>query len=346
MLLENETDFVAERYVLQDAEGRDRLVVVAKATYALDLQKGLCLADDQLPILEADDYFGDPETSGIRNSTDVSWGCSSTDIGLIGHAVAPDEKTSQLEVVLSVGKLKRRVAVFGDRSWKRVLGGWKLSKPAVFDRIPLTHEHAFGGSDLTHSDEKKHYQEQRNPLGVGAWVKKGAVKRSELSVPNLEDPEDLIKKPGDRPQPAGVGFVASHWEPRLSLAGTYDEAWIKDRMPLLPDDFDSKHNQAAHPSMIYDGCLAGDEEVFVSGVRADGGYAVQLPGKILECVVEMSNESVELLMNLSKLVIDADEKQILMTWRAELDVHGKLYDVQEIGVRYHQDGASSIETVE
>jgi hypothetical protein len=37
---------------------------------------------------------------------------------------------------------------------------------------------------------------------------------------------------------AGFGALNKAWAPRLALAGTYDDAWLNDRHPYLPKDFD------------------------------------------------------------------------------------------------------------
>ena len=47
--------------------------------------------------------------------------------------------------------------------------------------------------------------------------------------------------PGIRPATAGgVGPVARHWQPRASYAGTYDEAWRRQRAPIGRTDFDER----------------------------------------------------------------------------------------------------------
>ena len=51
---------------------------------------------------------------------------------------------------------------------------------------------------------------------------------------HLEDLRRPIRTLGDRYVPQGFGFIAPHWEPRVGFAGTYDEAWQKNRAPHLP----------------------------------------------------------------------------------------------------------------
>ena len=42
---------------------------------------------------------------------------------------------------------------------------------------------------------------------------------------------------GDYPV-VGLGAVGRWWQPRLALAGTYDDSWKQTRWPGLPEDFD------------------------------------------------------------------------------------------------------------
>jgi hypothetical protein len=78
--------------------------------------------------------------------------------------------------------------------------------------------------------------------------------------------------------PAGFGFIAGDWQPRLALAGTYDEAWTKKRAPLLPKDFDRRFFNAATPGLVTADYLAGNEKVLVLGATAEGRWEFRLPG--------------------------------------------------------------------
>lgn len=37
------------------------------------------------------------------------------------------------------------------------------------------------------------------------------------------------------------------WQPRLRYAGTYDQHWMDERLPFLPEDFDLRYFQSAPP---------------------------------------------------------------------------------------------------
>lgn len=331
MKFENKTPYEGGRYVIQDRNGKDLLVIVIKATFDFTHEGRLNLADNQLPVEPADQYYGDPETTGIRYASDVTFGKKATDIALVGHAVAMKQKTRQTIVSLSVGKLRKKISVFGNRYWKSPLSPLRFSSPEPFEKIPLTYERAFGGKDLSHKKDKHHEYEARNPIGSGFRAKKTGIKRKGQPLPNLEDPSSLIKSPKQRPIPAGLGFICPFWEPRLGYAGTYDEDWQKNRMPLLPEDFDPAWCHAAHPDMIYPGFLQGNEEINIKGVSEKGPYEFFLPGIRPVCKVRfITEEDGTPEMNIEKLFIDADNEQAILVWTAEMEIHNRLYDVTEI----------------
>ncbi len=330
MKLENNTPFEAGNFVLQDQDGKDLLIVVVKATYGFDHSGSLTLSDEQEPVAFADQYFGSVEETGIKYASDITFGKEATDIALIGHAVAGKEKQRKSFVIFNVGTIKKKVAVFGDRHWKSTLGFKRISKPEPFSTIRLVYENAFGGNDLSHKNPKKHEFEQKNTIGKGFRAKKSRLKTKEINLPNLEDPENLIKSFKSRPAPSSLGFISPHWQPRMGFAGTYDEHWQKNRMPLLPEDFDTKYNQAAHPDLIYPGFLEGNENVLIAGVSEKGPYEFSLPDIRPACRIELSGEEHHPEINIEKLVINTDEEKAFIVWHCSLDIHDRLYDVETI----------------
>src|SRR5215469_9031201 len=117
--------------------------------------------------------------------------------------------------------------------------------------MPLLYERAFGGWDCTDEDPQKHRYEPRNPAGTGFRHTHRA--EDEFALPNIEDPAQPFRTYGERPPPAGFGFIAANWLPRLSFAGTYDRAWDDERKPLLPTDFDRRFFNGASTGLIAPG---------------------------------------------------------------------------------------------
>jgi len=308
-----------------DPRGEETVLVVVKASFDIS-RGGVRLADEQDGIALADEYYGEPGQSSLRHAGDGILFKPATDVVLIGSAHAPGKPCGRVDDVLTAGRLSKTVRVFGDRRWERGLVSPRASEPAPFERMPLVYERAFGGTDTTVQES-----ERRNPVGVGFRGEKSALPMVGVPLPNLEDPARLIGQPADRPAPAGFGFIAPHWEPRLQYAGTYDQSWVDDRAPLLPADYDPRFQQVAPAGQVCPGYLVGGEPVEVRNASPSGLLNFPLPKPRIE--VWLGTEEPRALdVNLDTVVIDGDRERLLMTWRGGASVHDRVYDLEWIKV--------------
>ncbi len=334
MELRNETPFTCDRLVYGDGAGRDRLLVIVKAVFAVNAEQGLTALEEQPALRGCDTFFDEIGTSSIQWETEMIPAKPNTDVVLLGTAQCKDQRlVAHLDVHLEIGPLSKRVSVFGDRVWEDGLTGFKPSDPIPFRQMPLRYERAFGGCDQS-PDNRDHWEaERRNPVGVGFRAKRSTLPILGSPLPNLEDPAALIHHVGDRPAPAGFGTIARDWSPRARLAGTYDEAWQSKRAPLLPEDFDPRYHNSAHPDLIAAGHLRGDEAVAVANVLAEGGsWRFQLPGESPRARVQVAGHETQLDLHLDTVVLDADAQQVTQIWRGECDIHNRLHQVKEIRV--------------
>jgi hypothetical protein len=233
--------------------------------------------------------------------------------------------------------VSKRLAISGDRTWTRGLIGTKISDPQPFVKMPLKYELAFGGTDLEPKNPDAPDYEPRNPIGVGLAPKgsKGSLEGKPL--PNIEDPEHLIKGAGDRPAPAGLGPICPHWAPRKNYAGTYDEAWTKNRAPYLPKDFDPRFLNSAHPDLIAPSYLEGGEPVEMSGVLPRGAQlSFELPMCDIEIVFELDGKQHTKRPVLDTIVFEPDANRFSMIWRACQVVDKKLLRLSEMFVSCEQ----------
>jgi hypothetical protein len=332
MELINTTPYCAERVVLQNKEGRDLLVVVVKGTFVLADRERVLPAEEQTPIQLADTFHGKPGESSVRYESDLAPCKPNTDVVLLGHAHAARGRVNQLDVSLSVGALKHTIRVFGHRHWEQGFLSEKISAAQPFEMLPLRYEYAFGGKDLTPAQASRHEHEARNPVGVGFRARKSRRAIEGDPLPNLEDPAALIKNPDDRPAPAGFGFFGRHWQPRLAYAGTMDQNWADQRLPLPPQDFDERYFNGAHPSLVYRGFLRGDEPVRVANAAPSGLLRFSLPGECPGVRVLASTGETVPAMRLDTLVIEPDDGRVIVVWRGSMDVHGSLHKVRRISV--------------
>ncbi|MFL5249615.1 MAG: DUF2169 domain-containing protein [Myxococcales bacterium] len=272
-----------------------------------------------------------PETSSLKLPSDLCIHKPGTDVVVAASAMAKGRaKVRQLDVGLRIGSLQKVLRVFGLRVWYRGLTGIVLSDPQVFEEVPLRWEYAWGGRD--DSDPKKPLEEPRNPAGRG-------VTREPASLlgkpgPAIEDVAHLVSTCKSSPPPMGVGPIGRHWMPRRKYAGTYDETWKKTRMPLPPDDFDPRFDQAAPPDQIANGYLRGGEQVGLHNLCADGPLVFELPRLAFFVGSRLDGKLVEHRTAMDTVVLLPNERAFEMTWRAVVPVPRKTYRLE--GIQVHE----------
>lgn len=331
--VENQTPFAYESVFLADEEAYPVLVTLVRATYTFT-GRGLALAEVQAPVPLAGELYGDsPETSSWRHEPETAFIKPATDVVLIGHAVAPRRGAVEAEVRFQVGPVSKTAHIFGDRQWVRSAGAVTMTKPQPIDRIPLVYERAFGGQDGTIGTPERPAFEPRNPVGRGYRAPRGSFEEG-IYLPNVEDPANMIQRYGQVTSIVGFGFTAANWQPRAALAGTYDPTWIRDRMPLLPHDFDRRFFNGAAVGLVAPGYLRGDEPVAVSGVSTAGPFTFQLPGTPRPtCLVTLlRRRDVRVETQLDTVVVDTAAQAVYLTWRGHIRLRDGAHDVKSIVV--------------
>lgn len=271
----------------------------------------------------------DAEQSSIRLPTDMFLRKPSTDVVVVGSAVAPGRKpVKELDVWVRVGPVSKRLRVFGTRVWFAGALGMTLTAPQPFQELPLRWEYAYGGMDV--SNPKKAAHEPRNPLGRGVAADPKTLVHQ--PGPQIEDPEALISSPRSRPAPAGVGAIGPQFEPRLRYAGTYDDRWQKERMPLPPLDFDERHNQVAAPGLICPSYLRGGEPVELVGLNAEGPLQFELPKLVFHVGSQTAQGQQEHRPVLDTVLLEPNAQRLELTWRAVVPVPKRARELKAITV--------------
>jgi hypothetical protein len=309
-------------------------VVVIKGTFQWNAAGAVTLAEEQAPVLHADEFHGEPGLSSLRYAADVCLRKPGTDVVLVGQAYAPGGRAAtHVDVGLRVGPVKAALRVHGDRQWTRSVGTWRSSAPRPFRTMPLVYERAFGGADTTHPDASKHAGEPRNPVGTGFCAHGSAERLDGLRLPNLEALDAPIQHWKDRPAPVGLGFIGRDWEPRRRYAGTYDARWEKERAPLVPMDFDERFHSAAAPSRVCQGYLVGGEPVRAVHVTPGGSLAFALPRYQLTLAARLQGKELQSRPVLDTVVIEPDEQRLLLTWRASIPCTRKFLYLEHVTIR-------------
>lgn len=308
--IENGTPFAPKLFVLPDARGVDTLLVTVKGTFAVEGGK-VRVAAEQAAIVPGDAYAGEPGRSSLRQAGEAHLPKPASDVVVVGAAHAPGGRpATQFAASLRVGRLQKIVRVHGERVW--VMG--VPSDAAAVTSVPLTWERAYGGSqDL---GEGRILCEPRNPVGCGFRGQRSARELDGQPVPNVEDPARPLRHAGDRAPPAGMTFVAPAWEPRAGFAGTYDEAWRKERAPYLPRDFDPRFFQAAPEDQIWDGHLRGGEDVELVNLSPAGVQAFRLPAVSLAAAVDVAGTVERPPFAVETLLLEPERDRFSLLWRA------------------------------
>lgn len=311
-----------DRFELFDEDGSRSIAVVLKQRFAWNA-RGVVRRVDGAQVEPVDVPWPDAETPMIP--ADLCLRKPGTDVVVAGHAVAP-QPVSSLDVHVRVGPVSRSLRVFGPRVWYD--DGWtvKPSDPARFERAPLTWENAFGGMDT--SDPERAVVDHRNPAGRGLVCDPESLEGQ--PVPQVEDPRDLIESAKSRPKPAGVAACPSHFEPRRSYAGTFDQRWQDTRSPLFPVDYDARFQQVAVPELVTPTPLIGREPVRLLNLGRPGAVELQLPRLAFQVDAYTDRGTTSHRPALDTIVFLPDEECFDMVWRTALPVRRPPQRVREV----------------
>ena len=320
----NKTPFAAERCWVRDKDGAEVWLVAVKGTFIIDPDGTLHLAEEQEPVRMPPEFRGDPSETSLLYDSDLVHKKNATDVLVHGHAYAPGGRpTAQVDVTLKLGPIQKTLRVIGDRLWKNSVLGLTMSKPEPFTKMPLTYERAFGGTDTRSENPKDHGWEPSNPVGRGFATR--AEHLLDTPVANVETPNRPIKQWKDRPPIAGFGPIAGHWSPRIELAGTYDERWEKERLPLLPEDFDERFHQCAPVDQQVPGLLRGGEQVELHNLNLGGFLRFSLPRVTLGLQTSFDDgERRDHRAVLHTVAIEPDIPRIMMVWHTHVPCHHKV----------------------
>ena len=317
----NHTPYPSQYFQMMDTGDEVFHVIVSRITYdltRLDEQGAPPLAQVQAPLVEADQFYGDPTSSSCIQESDFAPYKPRCDI-LLAHAVAyaPEGKPHQRwPVGIRIGEWQKMLAVTGARYVDRGLLGWKVTEPEKATAVPLRWEHAYGGTcqwprQVKEGEEPDLWSPyEANPIGSG-WVDKPWLKKAQVAdvdaprIEVFEQPFGTEDANAMRYEPVGVGPVGKWWTPRRQKAGTYDQAWKESRWPRLPLDFDFGYWNAAPEDQQIEYPQGGEELVLAGLTAGQQVWRCKLPS--LRPFVRVRLHAGPILpraMNLDTLVID------------------------------------------
>lgn len=321
-MVNNETPYAAERNWTRDRQGTHVWLVAVQATFDIGASGRLTLADEQPPPLLMPEYRGVPGASSLRRDSDLLAAKPHTDVLMDACAHAPKGHAAPMvPVTLRVADIDKSVLVHGTRVYYRGAVGLTTSKPKPFVTQPIHYEEAFGGADLQNPDPRKRRIDPRNPVGRGFTLTPRALEH-ELA--------HTLEYPGGNPAdagPAAFGPIDRSWSPRLERAGTYDDAWLKNRRPLLPADYDEAFAVTAPKDQWPARPLRGGEVMVVSNATPEGLLRFELPKIFLTFTTHISGRDEEhRAPTLSTVFLAVEERKLSLVWQSTLAVSGRELD--------------------
>ncbi|MBX3622958.1 MAG: DUF2169 domain-containing protein [Rhizobacter sp.] len=321
-----------------EPSGRELLVVVIKGTFRFP-QPGepsthFALHDEQLPLVMADTFTGEPGLSAPVYEVDFAPRKPRCDILLLGNAHAPHGRpATRVDVGLRVGAWHKRFTAVGPRHWDCGLATLRATSPEPFVTQPISYDVAFGGADLAHDDPAQHAAFMANPVGRGfhkhlrrEWVDGKPLPLTEESGQSVTDTQGAYR-------PMSFGPVGRSWQPRAAFAGTYDDAWLQDHFPFLPPDFDEQYFQAAplDQQLPLDALAGGPAEVVLHNLTPEGQTRLTIPRLVAPVhVFPRRGGRHDYEATLDTIVIEPEHRRFTLSWRVAHPLKKSLHEIAQV----------------
>lgn len=310
----NKTPYRTGSFVNTIKQPNDVVAVLIKGTFTIDPGGPAQPAPNQARLCGETSYPDAPDLSCLYPSDHVPYK-PKTDIMVIGDCHPDGGSAETAKVAIELGPLRKELAVFGDRIWRRSKDGTiHPSKPTPFTSMPIRYTKALGGSEYL-----------RNPIGKGrdnVMSDDGSV---HLPLPNIEDPQNLMSNMDHEPLPVGFGPLPTSSVFRIQKQGTRDSAWKNRRAPLSPIDFDWSFYNAAPEDQQLPGYLTGNETLKVSFMHPEHRHlACTLPGLRPRFFLLRSHGGrttfIEAGLKLDTLWVNTASMEMILTWRGLVSI--------------------------
>ena len=307
MLLVNNTPLPSA--IVPNADDEERIVglFVAAATFGIAGGR-LALEEEQLPLV-----LVAPPTA-VSDAHHTKFGAS---VGVVGYAYAPSGTATQSAVRLTVGEVEQTIRVFGTRVWRAGVADLTATSPLPFDRVPMTWELAYGGSIWRKGSLIKLASGEEaivpghdeacalNLDGIGFYPERGDA--VDQPLPQLEDPEALIKSYRDRPDPVCFAPYPLHGGMRARSLLDGDRLNLERRGLAL---------SRTAPRTTFDEVPPGTR-VVLEGMRPSGAaLAFTLPPAPVTADVQVGGVKQRLALHIDAVDIDAEQSRVRVVYRA------------------------------
>lgn len=302
--IDNRTPFDAQSFVLPDPQGQETTLIVLSASFCAPRGGELELDEQQRRVRLEDEPWGTPGASSPRYENDLALHKPFVDVLVNGSAYAPEGRPARwVAVEVMVGDVRKSLVVHGERVWAL----WEPTRGKPFETMPIVYERAFGGPN------ERGQIDPRNPVGVGLGGVGSSLTAIADRVPNVEYADAPVSRFGAN-RPAAYGSIDRGWAPRIGFAGTYDQAWLESRWPLLPEDFDARHYQAA-PLDQQSCTIRGGEPAHIVHMTPGGVWRFRLPTIDVPVHLLHDDRQERTVLRIDTVLIEPDEHRVTLTAR-------------------------------
>lgn len=328
----NETKVEAGWTLGFEPDGRELLVVAVKATFQIPKNgEEPDLAEEQVPLTEADEFTGEPGYSATLYETDYAHRKQYCDVLLNGSAYAPGRKpTNHVSVSLQVGKINKSLTVVGDRVWDRILLKTTPTLPIKFVRKKISYDVAYGGSDMDKNNPDKVKTYLKNPIGVGYYPISNGKNLIGKPLSNTSEIGKPVKSKKGNYTPMSFGAIGRNYESRVAFAGTYNQKWLDNVAPFWPDDFDYRYFQAA-PADQQIPYPKGGELLILQNLSPDGLMKFLIPRITMPVIFSpYRGEDIIKVAVIDTVLIEPDHNRFMLTWRVSLPLRKNCFELKQV----------------
>ncbi|HHH26860.1 MAG TPA: DUF2169 domain-containing protein, partial [Polyangiaceae bacterium] len=138
-----------------------------------------------------------------------------------------------------------------------------------------------------------------------------------------------------------LGAIPANWMPRAALAGTFDERWEAERMPLMPEDFDLRFYQSAHPRLQLDTRITPGMALGIDGMTLEGPLAITVAPLHVAVVAMFDDDTRDVVQpEVDTLVVDTEGRRVMLTARAAFPLGRGKRRLRALRVEPRQGGST------
>ena len=316
MELINETAFASHMYRGSVEEDLVHATVVVRSTFHIDVRGSISSEIPQTVRVNEEQ-----DADGVSVDDDGAPAKAGVDVCIVGHIEAPRPGTRDLTVLVGVGTVQRALRVIGDRTWHRRPGidfeaaqersqSWRqdldalvATEPEPFEMMPMSWARAFGGVATVGATGKVPFAE--NPFGRGFLLTLEGAEGT--SLPNLEDPDRLIRTWQDHPAPVCFAPMPRPSKLRTDRGLSVD---VQSQRATVSAAFFN----VSHPWLLFDEVSAGTV-IRVEGMTRVGRFECRVPDVPMVAEIRIASRSASLPLAVDAVEVDPVQRTISIVSR-------------------------------